>query len=218
MKILFEDQNLVAVLKPAGWLSVPSVKGKADNRSVVGIELQNQLNTTLFPLHRLDYEVSGVLAFAKNSQTQKKILSLWEKRQVQKVYQALTSAQDFSHWPEKVEGKVLEFPSVSPWVSKLVAGKRRAFVAKNGLQSMTRWKIIEQNKTMIEWELEPVTGRRHQLRVELSRRGFPIWGDSLYGSQVKGVQNEIALQAVSLKIEGYDVIEIKSDWESWIKK
>ncbi len=219
MKILFEDENLVAVHKPAGWLSVPSVQGKSDSRSVVGIELQNLLKTTIFPLHRLDFEVEGVLAFAKNPPTQAKILDLWQKGQVQKKYRALTQTQDFSHWPENVEGNIFEWPEGKPWTSYLVAGKKRAFVARHGSRSITKWEIIKQKSTFLEWELEPVTGRRHQLRVELSRRGFPIFGDKLYGSQKVGPRtDEIALKAIQLKIEGYELIQTQWDWDSWHKK
>ncbi len=218
MKILFQDENLVAVHKPAGWLSVPSSKGKEDLRSVVGIELQTLLKTTLFPLHRLDFEVEGVLAFAKNPLTQKNILEYWEVGKVQKKYHALTSLENFSHWPENVEGRVSDSLNRNPWTSLLVAGKRRAFVAKHGSKAITKWKIVDQTNEMIHWELEPVTGRRHQLRVELSRRGFPIWGDKLYGSKLTGPDNEIALKAISLKIEGYNLIETQWNWDSWNKK
>ena len=218
MKILFEDDNLVAVHKPAGWLSVPSSKGKEDVRHVAGIELQTLLKTTLFPLHRLDFEVEGVLAFAKDHKTQKKILSLWEAGRVRKTYRALTSEEDFSHWPENVEGLVSDSLNKNPWTSWLVAGKRRAFVAKHGSKAITKWEIKEQKPSFIHWELEPVTGRRHQLRVELSRRGYPIWGDALYGSRIEGPKDEIALKAISLQIEGYNLIETQWNWDSWIKK
>jgi tRNA pseudouridine32 synthase / 23S rRNA pseudouridine746 synthase len=222
MKILFEDSNIVAVEKPAGWLSVPSSKGKEDKREIVGIKLQDQLKTTLFPLHRLDFEVSGVLAFAKNPKTQSQILGLWEKGEVQKVYRALTLTQNFSHWPENVEGLMRGWPEKNPWVSLLVAGKRRAFVAKHGSKSITNWKTMNEQAPHIEWELEPVTGRRHQLRVELSRRGFPILGDQLYGSVILGPQDEIALKAISLQIKGYPVIKTDFDsswsWDLWLKK
>ncbi len=218
MKILFQDENLVAVHKPAGWLSVPSSKGKEDSRSVVGIELQTLLKLTLFPLHRLDFEVAGVLAFAKNPLTQKNILNLWEAGKVQKNYRALTSPENFSHWPDNVEGRVADSLNRNPWTSLLVAGKRRAFVAKHGSKAITKWEIKDRTNDRIEWELEPITGRRHQLRVELSRRGYPIWGDGLYGSKIKGPENEIALKAISLKIEGYNLIETQWNWDSWNKK
>jgi tRNA pseudouridine32 synthase/23S rRNA pseudouridine746 synthase len=218
MKILFEDDDLVAVQKPAGYLSVPSSMGKNDPRPVAGIELQNQLQVTLFPLHRLDLEVEGVLAFAKNTKAQVRISKLWDSGKVQKTYRALTYTRDFFHWPEGIEGKSEGDLGASPWTSLLVAGKRRAFVAAHGLKSITNWKIISENKTEIEWELEPVTGRRHQLRIELSRHGFPILGDHLYGSKIRGPENEIALKAIRLKIEGYDLIEAQWSWDSWKQK
>jgi tRNA pseudouridine32 synthase / 23S rRNA pseudouridine746 synthase len=223
MKILFEDSDLIAVLKPAGWLSVPSSKGKLDPRSIVGIELQSELQTQIFPLHRLDCEVSGVLAFAKNAQTQSKLLQQWESGRVKKKYRALSSLQNFSPWPDHIEGKVIENYQESqgelkPWKSLLVAGKRRAFVAPHGAKSLTNWKIIKFHNEYIEWELEPMTGRRHQLRVEMSRRGFPIWGDRLYGSSYRSPENQIALHAVSLQIEGYNLIQSETDWSPWIKK
>lgn len=216
MRILFEDQNLISVVKPAGSLSVPSILGKKDPRPVVGLQLQEMLKSSVYPLHRLDLEVSGVLAFAKTPKTQKEILELWENGKVRKTYRALSSHQNFSHWPSHVSGQLSDALVENPWISWIVAGKRRSFVASHGQKSMTRWKQLEVGENHIEWELEPVTGRRHQLRLELSRRGFPIWGDQLYGSPVPSPSTGMALVAVSLEIPGYKKIELDWNWSPWI--
>jgi 23S rRNA-/tRNA-specific pseudouridylate synthase len=217
MRILFEDQNLISVFKPAGSLSVPSNMGKKDPRPVVGIQLQEQIQKPIFPLHRLDLEVAGILAFAKTSQVQKEILDLWEQGKVQKTYRALTYHQNFSHWPENVSGALKDSLTENLWVSWIVAGKKRSFIGSHGQKSITRWKQVETNSEFIQWELEPVTGRRHQLRLELSRRGFPIWGDQLYGSTKTSPEGGIALVAVGLEIPGFQKLQLDWSWAPWIQ-
>jgi 23S rRNA-/tRNA-specific pseudouridylate synthase len=219
MKVVFENQDLISVFKPANWLSVPSHGGSTDPRPVVGLELQRQLGQRIFPLHRLDYGVSGILAFAKTPESQRKILRSWEKGKVRKVYQALTSPQNFDHWPEERAGSLREafMESSTPWVSSIVAGKKRSFVAPHGDKSITRYQKKEQTPRHILWELEPVTGRRHQLRLELSRRGFPIWGDELYGGQKRPGQPEgIALVAILLHIQDHPEMTLDWNWEPWM--
>ncbi|MFN8792509.1 MAG: RluA family pseudouridine synthase [Bdellovibrionales bacterium] len=200
MKIVFESQDVVIVHKPAGWLSVPSTMGKKDSRPVVGLQLQQKMGS-VYPVHRLDYEVEGLLVFARTSKAQVWLHQYWEQRKVKKVYKARTSLQIFLHWPSQVAGLETASYQVGAqglWESRIVQGKRRSFIADHGQPSTTQYHLLDQSAEGCTWELQPLTGRRHQLRLELSRRGFPIVGDQLYGSPQTLQGSRIALAATEL--------------------
>lgn len=206
-KIIFENQNVIVVDKPSGWLTVPSRHEKNDERKVVGRELEKDLKIRLFPVHRLDFEVSGIVLFAKDVASQKKLNSVFEKRDVKKIYEAWTQPRDFSHWPADLP-KSDEDISLEPgneflWKCKIMRGKRRSFESPHGDESLTK-ALFEgilskpPQHNFLKWRIEPLTGRSHQIRFELSRHGFPILGDALYGSKIPFGHDKIALRAVSL--------------------
>lgn len=219
MKILFQSEDVVIVHKPAGWLSVPSIQGKKDPRPVVGLKLRDTFGS-VYPVHRLDFEVEGVLLFALHTKAQSLLHKIWDDKSVRKTYQAVTGLQDFSHWPQNVEGLIKDpvaEGSQGVWHSKIVQGKRRSFVAPHGQDSDTQYELLSQSENESRWQLSPITGRRHQLRLELSRRGFPILGDHLYGSRVQLKENHIALAATQLSFEKTFNLhlpnEIKIEWD-----
>ena len=183
VQILFENQNFVFVDKPAEVLSTPS-RDAHDPRPCLGRELQNQLGMQIYPVHRLDFEVSGLVLFAKTATAHRLAQSWFEHARVQKIYQAISAS---------LPG---EFPvDWVDWRSKLVRGKRRSFPAPHGKDSWTRARVVDPARRL--WELQPVTGRPHQLRVEMHLHGHPIEGDVLYGAPPRA-QAGIALRAVSL--------------------
>jgi len=208
MKTVFQNDHWVVVDKEAGVLTVPAREGIRDPRRVLGLELQKKLGTAILPVHRLDFEVSGLVVYALTRQAQVEASNWFEKKQVQKKYFAVTPTQSFAHWPENIacERHEISKPSEEAllWKSKIRRGKKRSFESPTGDLAETKaWlKKIDRAQNRCEWELFPLTGRSHQLRFELSRHGFPIWGDELYGSTVIGPENTIALKAVSLSFEG----------------
>lgn len=181
MRILFENENLIAVDKPVCVLTTPA-RDKSDPRICLGRDLQDQLKIQIYPVHRLDFEVSGVVLFAKTAEAHRIAQKWFENQEVSKTYQAIAEKSGGSEeWTE--------------WFSRLVRGKRRSFEAAHGLPSVTRARLVDPKQKL--WELHPVTGRPHQLRVEMAKRVGPIAGDVLYGAQ-PAVQKGIALRAVSL--------------------
>jgi tRNA pseudouridine32 synthase/23S rRNA pseudouridine746 synthase len=188
MQIIFDNNSFVIINKKAGVLSVPSRMGANDPRPVAGLLLQEQLGIQIFPVHRIDFEVSGILVFAKTKQAHALANSWFENKQVKKTYCALTSGQ-------VPQAKEFE------WKSKILRGKKRAYESPVGKVSVTRAKYLGSQKgsNYLRWELNPVTGRAHQLRFDLSRHGFPIVGDSLYGSLMDfTAKDAIALHAQSI--------------------
>lgn len=186
----------MAVDKPGGMLSVPSRHAAEDVRGVVGKALSEELGIRLWPTHRLDFEVSGPLLFAKNSSAHATANGWFERREVRKEYEALTV----------VRGESLELGKMKVWKSRLLRGKKRAYEKPFGKESVTEVVPIKADlvfdKNCLLWMVHPLTGRPHQIRFEFAKHGTPIWGDELYGSEEKfPLNNAIALRAVSLGFE-----------------
>ncbi len=201
--VVFENEAWCAVLKPANTLSVPSRQGEDDARTCVGTNLQTQLGQRIWPVHRLDFEVSGLLIFAKTADAHRNANTAFEKGLIQKTYHAVSAREACDPDPRLYQDQArLVAPSLenveSPWSTRLVSGKRRSFAAPHGKESLTRasWKIHSASSRL--WTLHPLTGRSHQLRLHMALAGFPIHGDTLYGSQASHSGEGIALQAVKL--------------------
>ncbi|PIS12033.1 MAG: RNA pseudouridine synthase [Bdellovibrio sp. CG10_big_fil_rev_8_21_14_0_10_47_8] len=192
MKILFQNRHVVAVDKAAGVLTVPGRLGKEDPRPVLGLQLQEQLKTQVFPIHRLDFEVSGLVLFALSADAHRDLSQLFLSKEIQKSYQALTENKNAA---DPTPGQAWQ------WQARILRGKKRAFESPHGKESRTEATFIRKSNQGLRWVLRPVTGRSHQLRFDLSRNGYPIIGDTLYGALPGGPQNEISLRAVSLEIQ-----------------
>lgn len=193
---------------------MPTRLGADEQRPCLMLELQGELGRRVWPVHRLDFEVSGIIVYAKDPQTYKKISLAFESRRVIKQYAALT------------EGTA-PMEKAFQWNSKLVKGKKRAFVAEHGKVSVTRAEFVKSRSiaagTYLQWKLFPRTGRSHQLRVHLANAGFPILGDTLYGAKNTAlwkavVKDGIALRAVGLTFldKSLKIPELKLDsgWDT----
>ncbi len=204
IEIIYQNENFVICNKPGGVLSVPS-RDRSDARPCLGIDLQRQLKQNVLPVHRLDFEVSGLIMFALNPKAHTKAQNWFEKKLISKLYVAATSVQDFSHWPDNIP--TVRDP-ISPtdkkmflWKTQIQRGKKRSFESPHGEWAETKAQIQETNGTQFFWHLYPLTGKPHQLRLELSRRGFPVDGDLLYGSKAKSSEpSGISLKAVQLDL------------------
>lgn len=187
LSIVCESDSCLLVDKPAGWLTTPAREGVNDPRPCLGRELQKQVGYQIYPVHRLDFEVSGLTLWAKNPRSHALAQSWFEHGSVKKKYEA------FSAWGESEPP--VEF---TLWKSNLVRGKRRTFAAPHGKPSETMARVVGSEREFRKWELLALTGRPHQLRFELSHRGFPIVGDMLYGGVAAPLKGWIALRAVEL--------------------
>lgn len=194
---IFENENYIVVNKPSGVLSVPSRLGIRETRPVLGIELEKELEVRLFPVHRLDFEVSGAILFAKNKLAHQIANDSFLHKKVKKTYQALTKRN-----PQFQAGESML------WTSKLVRGKKRTFEADYGKDSITQAQVLAFNSVHMHWGLEPITGRSHQLRFELSKRGCAILGDRLYGGDPIEVPNTILLQSISISHSDPNLIKL----------
>lgn len=201
--IVWRNESLVLVDKRPCVLTVPGRQGEEDPRPCLGRWLQTHLGLRVWPIHRLDFEVSGAVLFALDAKAHRTASVAFESRAVRKSYQALTA---FS-------GALPLAGQVQAWESRLVRGKRRSFVAPHGQLARTEARFVRRvggdeagvfgaGGDTGFWELKPETGRAHQLRVHLANAGFPIVGDTLYGGiPASGLNVGIALRAVSLAFE-----------------
>lgn len=194
MIIVFQNENLVVVDKPAAVLTTPS-RDPRDPRPCLGRDLQSRMDRRIWPVHRLDFDVGGLVIFALNPEAHTRSQSWFEHGQVGKFYEAIAAA-----------GPIVDI-GVEPdqwreWSCPIVRGKRRSFVADHGVRAVTRARVMDPTRNL--WELQPVTGRPHQLRVHMARFASPIVGDRLYGWAGEFAGTGIALRAVRLDFSRID--------------
>jgi len=206
IQVVCENEKFIVCVKPAHVLSVPS-RDRRDERPCLGLQLQDKLKREIFPVHRLDFEVSGLMLYALNAKAHKASQEWFFKKTISKKYEAVTSLQDFSGWPENVatDHTPLDVKSGAQffWRTQIQRGKKRSFESTHGEWAETKAVVRQIENDSIYWDLFPLTGKPHQLRLELARHGFPIHGDVLYGSKVKSDDKVgISLQAVSLDLSG----------------
>lgn len=179
--ILYEDNHLLAVMKPIG-LSCQGGEGIKDNlldqlKEAIKVRDQKTGAVYLALVHRLDQPVGGVLLLAKTSKAASRLAEQMRKHETEKAYLAVTTAI-----PGEKKGKLqdLLLKNRKENQTRVVeAGSREARFAKSAslnyqcLQSDTRL-----NYALLEISLQ--TGRSHQIRVQLADAGWPLWGDYRY--------------------------------------
>lgn len=205
IQAVFQNNDLMICYKPPEVLSVPG-REKNDPRPCLGTLLQKELKTQVFPVHRLDYEVGGLIIYALNSQSHRKAQEWFTQKKIRKYYSALTGRQNFQHWPLHIanEREALHLVSLQEfeWKSQILRGKRRSFESPHGEWAETKARVESADTESILWRLYPVTGKPHQLRFEMSKRGFPIHGDTLYGGSEAAFKGPgIALRAYELDLK-----------------
>lgn len=169
LDILYQDNYLIVLNKPAGLLSVP---GKAENLSDC---LQNRVKAE-YPhallVHRLDMDTSGIIIMALEREAQGNLGQQFEKRKVSKTYIARVFGL-----PEADEGLV-DLPLCCDWPNRPM----QMVCYENGRPSQTEWRVLERDmaSNSSRMELTPITGRSHQLRVHMLELGHPILGDVFY--------------------------------------
>ena len=174
LPLVYGDRHLLVVEKPAGLLSVPG-RG-ADKQDCAAARVQRDYPDALV-VHRLDMATSGLLLMARGPAMQRALSGAFEQRQVAKRYVALAAGHLAA--PASADGwGCIDLPLAADWPER----PRQVVDAVHGRPSRTRWRVLGHDaaRDASRVELEPVTGRSHQLRVHLLALGHPILGDALY--------------------------------------
>ena len=170
LTILYEDDYLLAVDKPAGMLIHPSrscFSGTLAN-FVAGYYARTGQKCAFHPMTRLDRDTFGIVLLAKNAH----VHTLLQNTEVQKIYHALTFGGP------KEERGIIDAPIARKPLPSLLREIR-----EDGKPSVTRYQVLERDGMLCKLALEPVTGRTHQLRLHCMHMGFPILGDPQYHSE-----------------------------------
>jgi len=164
------DEYLIVLDKPSGLLAVPG-RGP-DKQDCMSARAQAIWSDAMI-VHRLDMDTSGLLLMARGAEMQRSLSIAFARRRVHKRYVAVAAGR--LEVPETGWG-VIDLPLMADWPNR----PRSKVDTERGKPSLTRWRVLEYGEDRTRVELEPVTGRSHQLRVHLSVLGHPILGDPLY--------------------------------------
>ena len=165
-EVIFENDSFIAINKPAGLLSIPD--REQSQTSLKDILLAKY--GSIYTVHRLDKETSGIILFAKNEATHKYLSQLFEERKIEKYYQGLVHGI-----PAQKKG-ILDAP-----ISEHPLQKGLMVVHRKGKESVTAYEVIEEHKSFSLLQFQLHTGRTHQIRVHCKNMGHPLACDELYG-------------------------------------
>ena len=190
--ILFEDDSLLVINKPAGLMVEPDRNGHPNLLHEVKKYLKAKLayEQELYAqhIHRLDRPVGGIVLFAKQRAVLKNLSEQFAERRVKKFYQAITDQVPilksgvFEHWHRKEKKKAMLYEQEIEYSEKAIL----------------TYEVSELKADRFLWNIELHTGKYHQIRAQLANAGCPILGDNLYGSTLPYHPNAIALHAYRL--------------------
>lgn len=209
LDVVFENESLIALNKPAGLLSIPDREGKE-------LSLKSMLQESwpdIYTVHRLDRETSGLIIFAKNAAAHKHFSLQFENRKTIKIYNGL------------VIGAVQnEQGSIDAPIAENMVKRGTMIIHRRGKQALTDYKVL-QNFRLYSWmHFQIHTGRTHQIRIHAKEIGHPLACDTIYGDgkavllssfknkfklskdvlEEKPLLNRLALHASQLKITDID--------------
>ena len=187
------DDALLVIDKPAGLLSVPG-RGP-DKADCLAARVQAEFPDALV-VHRLDMDTSGLMVMARGVAAQRTLSQAFAARTVHKRYMAWVAGRLEA---TDADWGTVALPLICDWPNRPLQKVDFAL----GKPSVTRWRVLDYDAAMdaTRVELEPVTGRSHQLRVHMRELGHPMLGDPLYAPEtIRGRSPRLLLHAVSLSM------------------
>lgn len=179
IQVIYEDNHLIAINKPAGWLVQGDETGDMPLTEFVKDYIKRRYNKPgdvfLGVIHRLDRPVSGVVVYARTSKGLTRMNKLFQDRMVQKEYVAVVENR-----PKELEGTLVHYLSKNKERNITNAFNKQRY--KNTKRSELSYKYIGGLADHHLLQINPITGRSHQIRVQLSKIGCHIKGDKKYGA------------------------------------
>ena len=190
--LLYQDDALLVLNKPAGLLSVPG-RG-ADKQDCVSARVQAQFPDALV-VHRLDMATSGLMLMTRGADAQRAVNQAFAHGLVEKRYVAHVAGllEPDAIW------RTIDLPIAVDWPRRPLR-----IIQADGKASQTRWRCVAQDVhgNISRVELEPLTGRSHQLRLHMQAMGYPILGDAWYApAQVQAMAPRLLLHACALSLK-----------------
>lgn len=190
-KVLYEDNHLIAVFKPAGVLTQADITGQPCLMDEVKEYLKEKYkkpgNVFLGMVHRLDRPVAGVIVFAKTSKGASRLSQQIRLYEVEKIYHAVVS------------GKLPNEKGVIKSILEKDEKQKKAKISEDGKEAELSYEVIKSNDRYSLVKIKLKTGKFHQIRIQFSSIGNPIVGDNKYGSKETLPDKTICLAATSLK-------------------
>lgn len=176
LEVVFVDDHLLVLNKPSGLLSVPG-RGE-DKQDCLIARAQAQWPEAL-TVHRLDMSTSGLMVIAKGSEMQRSLSLAFAQREVHKIYEAIVAGELSTETGDADAWSDIHMPLLIDWPNR----PKSKVDWEHGKPSHTQWRVKHSNLTnATRVELQPITGRTHQLRLHMMAIGHPILGDALYAS------------------------------------
>ncbi len=195
--IIYEDNHLIAVNKPAGILVQRDATTDLAMSDLVKKYIKRKYDKPgdvfLGTIHRIDRPVSGVTIYARTSKGLSRMNELWRTKKIRKTYIALShnNADNFS-------GTLVHYISKNAQKNKVNVYDKLKGDAK---KSETRYSLLSRINNVFAFKAEPITGRPHQIRAQFSRMGCPLIGDLKYGASIPLEDKSIGLHAFSIEFE-----------------
>ncbi len=193
-RVLFEDNHFIAVNKCSSEIVQGDKTGDApmsdDIKKFLKEKYDKPGNVFCGVIHRIDRPVSGVVLFAKTSKGLSRMNEKFSTRDVQKTYWAIVKNR-----PEKTSGELIHYLIKDEKKNKSMAHLKEV---RDSKLSKLSYKIIAESERYFLLEIDPQTGRHHQIRAQLSAMGSPIKGDLKYGFDRSNPDGSISLHARKL--------------------
>lgn len=231
MQILFEDDDLISVFKPAMVLSQPSFDKSRKPIKDMLEDFRPDLKGNLYLHHRLDYETSGVFLISKSQRANRPLTEMFQKHEFEKIYVCLTRPNQLQAG-KKVTCEILQ-ESPEKWLIKnymapakdMIKHKKRMISVKSGgWPAETEFEILDTTSWYHYVQAKPKTGRTHQIRQHLQESYRSILGDNIYGGKsgdvprlmlhAKSLQFSHPITRAELKIEA----PLPKDFETCLQK
>jgi len=194
--IHYEDSHLLVAEKPPGMPVQSDPTGDPDLLTI----LSDQIHHPLWLVHRLDRPVGGLIVYAKTKEACSRLSTAWQEKRIQKSYTAVVCGK-----PEKEEAECKHYIRKCKTINRSKIEATRVAYAK---RAVLRYRVLDRTHSdefgplaLIGIDLE--TGRHHQIRVQLSHIGLPIWGDTKYNKTFtkRKVWSQIALWSTQLQFD-----------------